>query len=171
MLHSLRDIKKTNLKKYGGIGETLLRQNFSLPRRTQPVLLHAAAMTASSLARSMLLLRARLLYSGSMSSTSGRTFFSTMTKPSSTLTTHALHRTDAWDWERRNALCLLQGCKQARYPFLFPSRTFASRRPAPLFGHNSICWPSGSFPDMHVSDPVFNSLGRRKATFCSDSRC
>jgi hypothetical protein len=30
MLHSLRDIKKTNLKKYGGVGETLLRQNFSL---------------------------------------------------------------------------------------------------------------------------------------------
>jgi hypothetical protein len=30
MLHSLRDIKKTNSKKYGGVGETLLRQNFSL---------------------------------------------------------------------------------------------------------------------------------------------
>jgi hypothetical protein len=30
MLHSLKDIKKTNSKKYGGIGETLLRQNFSL---------------------------------------------------------------------------------------------------------------------------------------------
>jgi hypothetical protein len=29
MLHSLRDIKKTNSKKYEGVGETLLRQNFS----------------------------------------------------------------------------------------------------------------------------------------------
>jgi hypothetical protein len=28
MLHSLRDIKKINLKKYGDVGETLLRQNF-----------------------------------------------------------------------------------------------------------------------------------------------
>jgi hypothetical protein len=30
MLHSLRDIKKTNSKKYRGVDETLLRQNFSL---------------------------------------------------------------------------------------------------------------------------------------------
>jgi hypothetical protein len=32
MLHSLRDIKKTNSKKYEGVGETLLRQNFSLQK-------------------------------------------------------------------------------------------------------------------------------------------
>jgi hypothetical protein len=29
MLHSLRDIKKTNSHKYEGVGEILLRQNFS----------------------------------------------------------------------------------------------------------------------------------------------
>jgi hypothetical protein len=29
MIHSLRDIKKTNSKKYGGVDEILLRQNFS----------------------------------------------------------------------------------------------------------------------------------------------
>jgi hypothetical protein len=29
MSHSLRDIKKTNSKKYEGVDETLLRQNFS----------------------------------------------------------------------------------------------------------------------------------------------
>jgi hypothetical protein len=29
MLHNLRDIKKTNSKKYEDVGETLLRQNFS----------------------------------------------------------------------------------------------------------------------------------------------
>jgi hypothetical protein len=33
MLHSLRDIKKTNSKKDGGVGETLLRQNFSNSER------------------------------------------------------------------------------------------------------------------------------------------
>jgi hypothetical protein len=30
MLHGLRDIKKRNSKKYGDVGETLLRQNFSM---------------------------------------------------------------------------------------------------------------------------------------------
>jgi hypothetical protein len=32
ILHSLRDIKKTNSKKYVGVGETLLRKNFSYPK-------------------------------------------------------------------------------------------------------------------------------------------
>jgi hypothetical protein len=32
MSHSLRDIKKTNLKKYEGVDETLLRQNFSIQK-------------------------------------------------------------------------------------------------------------------------------------------
>jgi hypothetical protein len=33
----LRDIKKTNSKKYGGVGETLLRQNFCMHMSFQQV--------------------------------------------------------------------------------------------------------------------------------------
>jgi hypothetical protein len=43
---------------------------------------------------------------------------------------------------------------QARLPFSFPSRTFAPRRPALLFGHHSICWPSDSFPVMQVTSKL-----------------